>query len=121
SSCALAAGTYWLAVAVDFNFVTQGQIFWSTQTSGAASASVWRNPGDAFATGCTDWGTLAACGVGGGVDPAYTFQLLGAVGGGGTPLAEAQELPTLSQWSTLLAAGGLALLGLFGVRRRARR
>src|SRR5690606_37729091 len=24
SSCALAAGTYWLAVAVDFNFVTQG-------------------------------------------------------------------------------------------------
>ena len=123
TGCALGAGTYWLAVAVDFNFVTQGQIFWANQTTGSGSDNLWRNPGDAFASGCTDWDTLANCGVGGGVDTGYTFQLLGAVGngGGGTPVAEARELPTLSQWSALLAASALALVGLFGVRRRSRR
>ncbi|HQW75542.1 MAG TPA: hypothetical protein PLJ77_01535 [Dokdonella sp.] len=121
STCSLAAGTYWLAASIALDFTPNGQVFWTNVTVGSLSDSVWRNPGDGFATGCTDWGTLAACGVGGGVDPGYSFQLLGAVGGGGVPAAPVQELPTLNQWSALLAAGGLALLGLFGVRRRARR
>lgn len=120
--CSLAAGTYWVAVSVDFNFAAQGQIYWSNQVTGTGNPNLWRNPGDGFASGCTDWGTLAACGVGGGVDTGYTFQLLGAVGGGipPEPVGEVRELPTLSQWSALLAAGGLALLGLFGLRSRAR-
>lgn len=121
TGCALAAGTYWVGVSVTLDFDPDGQIYWTNDTVGSLSDSVWRNPGDAFATGCTDWDTLAACGVGGGVDPGESFQLLGTVGGGGTPLAEARELPTLSQWSALLAASGLALVGLFGVRRRSRR
>lgn len=121
STCSLAAGTYWVAISIALDFTPNGQIFWTTQTVGTLSNAVWRNPGDGFATGCTDWGTLIACNVGGGVDPALSIQLLGAAGGGGVPAAPVQELPTLSQWSALLAAGGLALLGLFGVRRRARR
>ena len=121
SGCSLGAGTYWVGISIDFNFVTQGQFFWSTQTSGSGNLAVWRNPGDGFALGCTNWGTLPACGVAGGVESAMGFQLLGAVGGGGVPYEPAVALPTMSQWSALLAAGGLALLGLFGVRRRARR
>lgn len=121
SGCALGAGTYWVGVSVDFNFVTQGQIFWSTQSSGSGSQAVWRNPGDAFGSGCTNFDTLPNCAVAGGVESQLGFQILGAVGGGGgVPAEPPRELPTLSQWSALLAVGGLALLGLFGVRRRSR-
>ena len=123
TTCALPAGTYWVAISVALDFGVGGQVFWTNSTVGSLSDGVWRNPGDGFGTGCTNWGTLAACGVGGGVDPGYSFQLLGAVGGGGggvIPYVPAQELPTLSQWSALLAAGGLALFGLLGLRRRSR-
>ena len=123
TGCSLAAGTCWVGISVALYFAPDGQIYWINDTVGSLSDSVWRNPGDAFDTGCTDWDTLANCGVGGGVDPGESFQLLGAVGngGGGAPLEPARELPTLSQWSALLAASGLALIGLFGVRRRSRR
>ncbi len=123
TTCALPAGTYWVAVSIALDFAASGQIYWTADTVGALSDAVWRNPGDGFATGCTNWGTLIACNVGGGVDPGLSFQLLGAVGigGGGIPLEPARELPTLSQWSALLAASGLALIGLLGVRRRSRR
>lgn len=121
TSCSLGAGTYWVGVSFNLNFVPDGQIFWTNRTVGSFSDAVWRNPGDAFGTGCVNWGTLPVCGVGGGADPAYSFQVLGTVGGGGQPPAVARELPTLSQWSTLLAAGGIGLLGMFGLRRRARR
>ena len=122
TTCSLAAGTYWFAVSVDVDFTVGGQIFWSNRTDQDNSAAVWRNPLDGFVSGCTNWDTLANCAVGGSF-PDFQFQIVGAVGGGGVvnpPYAGAQELPTMSQWSALLAAGGLALLGLFGVRRRAR-
>ncbi len=118
--CSLAAGTYWVAVSVQLDFTPNGQIFWSNRNTQTNSLSVWRNPGDGFATGCTNWGTVPACNVGGAF-PDFQFQILGAIGGGGVPYAPAAALPTMSQWSALLAAGGLALLGLFAVRRRARR
>lgn len=124
TTCSLGAGNFWFAVSVDVDFGVAGQIFWSTRNTQSNSIGVWRNPGDGFASGCTNWAPLASCGgatpVGGGF-PDYLFQVVGAVGGGGViPLEPARELPTLSQWSALLAAGGLALLGLFGVRRRSR-
>lgn len=116
--CALSAGTYWVAVSVNLSFAASGQVFWSGRTVGSNSPAVWRNPGDGFGSGCTDWGTVATCGVGGGVDPDYLFQVVGTVGGGGGPVEPARELPTLGQWGLMLGAAGLALLGLFGVRRR---
>lgn len=128
--CSLGAGTYWVAatVAQDFAGGVGGQIFWSNRTVQSNSTGVWRNPNDGFGTGCTDWAATALCDSGtgpvGGGFPDFQFQLVGAVGGGGggdTPYAGATELPTLSQWSVLLAAGGLALLGMFGLRRRSRR
>jgi hypothetical protein len=121
TGCSLGAGNYWLGISVNLDFTPNGQIFWTTRAVGSFADAVWRNPGDAFATGCTDWGTLPTCGVGGGVDPALGFQIVGAVGGGGIPLEPARELPTLSQWSALLAASGLALIGMLGLRRRSRR
>lgn len=122
TTCPLAAGTYWFAVSVDVDFGTGGQIFWSNRTDQANSLSVWRNPADGFGSGCTNWDTVPNCAVGGSF-PDFQFQVVGAVGagGGGTPYVAPAQLPTMSQWSALLAVGGLALLGLFGVRRRSRR
>ncbi|HOX72255.1 MAG: hypothetical protein WAS23_07870 [Dokdonella sp.] len=119
--CVLGAGTYWVALTVDVNFGTNGQIFWSNRSVQTNSPGVFRNPGDGFASGCTDWAAMTTCGVGGGASPDFLFQVVGAVGGGGEPFVPGIALPTMSQWSALLAAGGLALLGMFGLRRRARR
>jgi hypothetical protein len=118
AACELGAGTYWLAVSVDVDFGVGGQIFWSTRTVQSNALAAWRNPGDGFASGCTDWGTIPSCGVGGGVDPDVLFQILGTEGGGGVPAAPPRELPTLSQWGVLFGAAGLALLGMLRVRRR---
>lgn len=119
--CALGAGTYWVAVQVDVNFATNGQIFWSNRTTQTGNEAVWVNPGDGFGSGCTVFTPVTTCGVGGGTNPDQLFQIVGTVGGGGTPLAPARELPTLGQWSMMLGAFGLAMLGMFGLRRRSRR
>lgn len=121
TSCVVGAGTYWVAVEADVNFGSNGQIFWSNSTAQLNSAAVWRNPGDGFGSGCTTFTAMTTCGVGGGTNPDFLFQVVGTVGGGGVPFEPARELPTLSQWSTLFAMGGLALLGMFGLRRRSRR
>ncbi len=121
TDCTLSAGTYWVGVSIDLNFGSFGQVFWSNRTTQSNGAGAWRNPGDGFGSGCTAFTAMTTCGVGGGTNPDFLFQLVGEVGGGGVPLAPPRELPTLSQWSALLAASGLALLGLFGVRRRSRR
>jgi hypothetical protein len=121
STCAVGAGTYWVAVEVDVPFGSNGQIFWSNRSTQTNGAAAWRNPGDGFGSGCTNWDTMINCGVGGGASPDFLFQVVGAVGGGGVPLAPARELPTMSQWSALLAASGLALIGMLGLRRRSRR
>ncbi|MGB0133427.1 hypothetical protein [Dokdonella sp.] len=121
--CSLAAGTYWLAVQTDVNFGTNGQVFWSNRTTQTGNQSVWVNPGDGFASGCTTFTPVITCGVGGGTNPDLLFQLIGVVGGGGggdIPLGPVQELPTLGQWSMLFGAFGLAMLGMFGLRRRSR-
>lgn len=49
----------------------------------------------------------------------WLIRASGTPAGGPAPVA--RELPTLSQWGLMLGAAGLALLGLFGVRRRATR
>ncbi|MGA7296318.1 MAG: hypothetical protein WBW92_02245 [Rhodanobacteraceae bacterium] len=112
--CSLGAGTYWLAVQIDLDLATNGQIFWSDRSTQSNSAGVWRNPNDGFGSGCTNWDTLANCGVGGSF-PDYLFQLVGNVGGGLPPYT---PVPTIGQWGAGLGVAGLALLGLFGLRRR---
>jgi hypothetical protein len=124
SPCSLGAGTYWVAVSVDVSFATSGQIFWSNRLTQSNSLAVWRNPGDGFGSGCTDWTSMATCTGIGGNFPDFLFQVVGTVGGGGgggIPAGPTRELPTLGQWSMVFGAFGLAMLGMFGLRRRSRR
>ncbi len=52
----LAEGTYWVSVQGKQDFGTAGQWYWSKQESPTIGEMFyWRNPGDGFASGNTDW------------------------------------------------------------------
>ena len=68
SPASLSAGTYWVSVRADMDFSIGDQWFWSERTVQTSSLSAWRNPGDGFGTGCTDWEVRTVCGVGSGPD-----------------------------------------------------
>ncbi len=84
-SCRLAAGRYWIAVQANQNRTTAGQWGWLERTVQKERASVWRNPGNGYNTGCSDWTRRSTCGAGD--EPDFVFRLRGqetASGGGGT-------------------------------------
>jgi bacillolysin len=61
STCSLPAGTYWVMVQPDMDFVPLGRWFWKGRTVQSGSAFAWQNPGDGFGTGCTSWTTAGSC------------------------------------------------------------
>jgi hypothetical protein len=73
--CVLADGTYWVAQQVRQDFTTSGQHFWGNRQIQTGNASVWRNPANGFALGCTDWTPQTTCGVGGATNPDFLFEL----------------------------------------------
>jgi hypothetical protein len=79
SPTVLASGTYWVSVQADMDFAVGGQWGWTERTVQSNSASAWRNPGNGFGTGCTNWSNRVGCLVGS--EPDLVFQILGTVGG----------------------------------------
>ena len=73
------AGTYWVVIQVNQDFAVNGQHFWSNRTVQSGNSSVWQNPVDGFATGCTTWTDPITCGIGGGASPDLLFSLEGVV------------------------------------------
>lgn len=62
TECALAEGTYWIAFSGDLSYnAEQGGVYVAQQTTTTGGAPVWRNPGDAFGSGCTNWAPLTSC------------------------------------------------------------
>jgi hypothetical protein len=60
----LPAGTWWFAPQARLDGVNPGdpqQWFWSESDTGAGSIAVWRNPGDAFGTDCTEFTPRPEC------------------------------------------------------------
>jgi hypothetical protein len=78
TSCTLNAGTYWLDVQAQLNFLP-GNAEWKAETRTVQSnaAALWRDPGDGFGTGCTDWSSLQTCL--GAPGPDLMFSLSGAL------------------------------------------
>ena len=106
----LPAGRYWLSVQARMDFTAGGQWGWFERTVLSGHASAWRNPGDGFGSGCTDWGVRAAdCGVGNASGPDMIFSLSGSVGGSGpVTCSSPADVPWLSEVpaSGTTAAGG---------------
>lgn len=80
SVCSLTPGNWWVAFSVNQNFNPSGQYFWSNRTVQSNNGGVWRNPGGGFGTSCANWDRQTTCGVGGGTNPDFLFQILGTAG-----------------------------------------
>ena len=78
SPAALAPGHYWVSVQANLDWLPDNRQWpWRKRTVQHASESAWRNPGNAFGTGCIDWGKrVSTCGSSGGPD--LIFRLSGA-------------------------------------------
>lgn len=75
--CELAAGTYWISYQPMYDFaVSGGDFFWNLAAPQAGAVGQWRNPGDGFASGCTDWSATTSCDF---TQPDYAFRLSGVV------------------------------------------
>lgn len=120
TDCVLPPGIHWVGIQANQNFGGgNGQHFWSNRTVQSGNESAWINPGNGFGSGCTTWTPQTTCGVGGGTNPDFLFQIYGQVGGLYEPPV-IQEIPTLG---TLGFAALLLLLAAsaFWALRRARR
>lgn len=119
TSCVVGPGRYWVAIQTNQAFGTNGQHFWSNRTTQSNSPAVWRNPGDGFASGCTDWSPMTSCGVGGGTNPDFLFQVVGTVGGFNglpDPVPQPDVIPA-NDWRGLSVLALLMGLGAFAFRR----
>lgn len=79
--CLLPGGRYWVGIQTHQDLAVYGQHFWSVRGVQSGAEGVWRNPGNGFATGCTDFRPQTQCGVGGGASPDMLFQIRGVVAG----------------------------------------
>jgi hypothetical protein len=70
----------------------------------------WRNPGDGFGTGCTDWSDITTCLVDGkpigGSGDQFKFQICGVVGLDGSPVGCPAEVVSSSLTITLAVDNG---------------
>lgn len=92
TTCVLPTGTYWLSMQAVAD--TPPQAFWLDSfffggvLENFGNVGKWKNPGDGFGSGCTDWMPVSKCGdpsgnlIGGGI-PNYLFQVVGFVNGNG--------------------------------------
>lgn len=109
--CVLPAGNHWVALQVRGDFSTMGQFFWSNRSTQTNNESVWRNPGNGFATDCVNWGRQRACGVGGGESPDFLFEIIGEQ-------VRTRPVPALGPWAAAGLSSALGALGFAAQRRR---
>lgn len=84
----LPAGKYWLTVYVELAFGSGNQWFWSTTSAVTGEEGAFRDVGDLFGTGATDWTPLSLTFGGPPIDMLFTF--FGSATGVPTPLAPSE-------------------------------
>jgi hypothetical protein len=73
----LDSGTYWLSLQPVMAFDPNGEWGWETRSVQSGNPAVWRNPGNGFGTGCTDWGNMVGCLGSLGEGPDFMFAIYG--------------------------------------------
>ena len=97
----LTEGTYWVSVQPRMDFFGDGRWFWLTESVQMNSEFAWRNPGNGYGTGCTDWGSGSDCGF---TNPDLTFRILGERSGACLNLGEIT-------WLSVSPTSGMTLPG----------
>jgi hypothetical protein len=67
---------YQISVQAEMDYNTGGEWAWNTNNTVRGNPSEWENPGDGFATGCTDWTVTTTC-VPSGEGGDFAFALYG--------------------------------------------
>jgi hypothetical protein len=60
-SVTLKPGHYWLSIQANQDFEPNGEWWWASMDNAVGAPAMWRNPGDGFQTGCTDWAVENIC------------------------------------------------------------
>jgi hypothetical protein len=113
TSCALAQGRYWVSVVRSDG----SGMRWADGSPNPfpppfvlGAHGHWRNPGDAFGTGCTDWSDITTCLVDGkpigGSGDQFKFQICGVVGLDGNSVGCAAEVVSSNLAITLAVDNG---------------
>jgi hypothetical protein len=79
SPCILSPGRYWLAVQARMDFATGGEFYWSQRGVQVGFEGVWRQPGDGWNWGYTNWTRLTDV-TQESTGPDLNFQLIGWTG-----------------------------------------
>jgi len=108
SSCSVGPGTYWVAHQASVDVLSAGQHFWFLRTSAVDADGAWRNPGNGFGSGCTDWVTLTACFDA--LFPDFLFQIVGQ--------ERAEPVPAINRVGLALLLAALMAGSFFILRRR---
>jgi predicted cupin superfamily sugar epimerase len=91
----LGTGTYWVSVQADTT-VEGNRWTWTARLFPAVNnGAAWRNPGNGFSSGCTDWGRKTTCLTQSSSGPDQTFRLHGVEEiSTATPTATSTSVPT---------------------------
>jgi hypothetical protein len=110
SGCELDMGTKWFSQQVRMDFNPVGQHYWATKISANENPGVWKNPGDGFGNGCTDWQPAnAVCGMNG---EDFLFEL------SGTAVETQEGAPAVGPVGALLLLLALGGGSAYVLRRR---
>lgn len=122
TDCFVGLGLAWVNIQVSQEFATAGQHFWSNRTTQSFAGSLWQNPGDGFGSGCTTWTAQTTCGVGGGTNPDFLFQIWGEQAVGPTPTppppSTAEPVPSLNTYGIVAMVLLLVGVGILVMWRR---
>lgn len=110
SPVTLGEGTYWASVQPHMDFFNDGSWYWFMESVQTGAPFHWRNPGDGYGSGCTDWGDSATCGF---AEPDLSFAVYGTQG---VPVP-ALPVPVMGAWGKALMVLLFASLALVLVRR----
>ena len=123
TDCFVGQGMAWVAIQSQLDFAVAGQHFWSNRTTQNFAGALWQNPGDGFGSGCTSWTAMTTCGVGGGTNPDFLFQIWGEEAVGPTPTppppsGAAEPVPSLNNYGIVAMVLLLVGVGILVMWRR---
>lgn len=121
-ACVLVPGRYWVAV-VPVVVAAGAAYYWGDSDPQRGASGVWRQPGNGFGIGCTNWSPQQTCGL---TTADYAFRIGGSVLPPPPPPPPPVPysyvaVPTLQSWMQVALGLLIGAIGCVSQRRRAHR